>query len=201
MHFCVKYTTYTTYSIKYVGVYIKPHFYLLWTPFSLCIYYWVKALDYLISGFINSSIMHIMMTSSNGNIFRVTGHLCGEFTGPGEIQAQRPVTRRFDVFFHLRLNKRFSKQPRGWWFETPAPGVHDVIVMWWTNNICCVRSSVDYSWSRYLLNSNTVISPNYHWNSQLASLNKETLPNNFASNKEVSYKSSYPSKIFMIDIS
>ena len=141
------------------------------------------------------------MTSSNGNIFRVTGHLCGEFTGPGEIQAQRPVTRSFDVFFHLRLNKRFSKQPRGWWFETPAPGVYDVIVMWWTNNICCVRSSVDYSWSRYLLNSNTVISPNYHWNSQLASLNKETLPNNFASNKEVSYKSSYPSKIFMIDIS
>ena len=26
----------------------------------------------------------IMMTSSNGDIFRVTGHLCGEFTGPGE---------------------------------------------------------------------------------------------------------------------
>ena len=24
---------------------------------------------------------HYMMTSSNGNIFRVTGHLCGEFTG------------------------------------------------------------------------------------------------------------------------
>ena len=23
-----------------------------------------------------------MMTTSNGNIFRVTGHLCGEFTGP-----------------------------------------------------------------------------------------------------------------------
>ena len=26
-------------------------------------------------------VIHIMMTSSNGNIFRVTGHLCGEFTG------------------------------------------------------------------------------------------------------------------------
>ena len=25
---------------------------------------------------------HYMMTSSNGNIFRVTGHLCGEFNGP-----------------------------------------------------------------------------------------------------------------------
>ena len=26
------------------------------------------------------------MTSSNENIFRVTGTLCGEFTGPGEFQ-------------------------------------------------------------------------------------------------------------------
>ena len=61
-----------------------------------------------------------MMTSSNWNIFRVTGHLCGEFTGPGEFPAQRPVTRSFDVFFDLRLNKRFSKQPWAWWFKTPS---------------------------------------------------------------------------------
>ena len=60
----------------------------------------------------------IMMTSSNGNIFRVTGHLCGEFTGPRWIPAQRPVARSFDVFFDLRLNKRLSKQSYGWWFET-----------------------------------------------------------------------------------
>ena len=58
------------------------------------------------------------MTSSNGNIFRVTGPLCGEFTGPGEFPTQRPVTRSFDVFFDRRLNKRLSKQPRGWWLET-----------------------------------------------------------------------------------
>ena len=56
--------------------------------------------------------VQVMMTSSNGNIFRVTGHLRGEFTG------QRPVTRSFDVFFDLRLNKRLSKQWWGWWFET-----------------------------------------------------------------------------------
>ena len=54
------------------------------------------------------------MTSSNGNIFRVTGPLCGEFTGP----TQRPVTRSFDVFFDLRLNKRLSKHSWGWWFKT-----------------------------------------------------------------------------------
>ena len=57
-----------------------------------------------------------MMTSSNGNIFRVTGHLCGEFTG----DTQRPVTRSFDVFFDLRPNKRLSKQWWGWWFETQS---------------------------------------------------------------------------------
>ena len=65
-------------------------------------------------------LIRIMMTSSNGNIFRVTGPLCGEFTGPGEFPAQRPVTRSFDVFVDLRLNKRLSKQPRGWWFKTPS---------------------------------------------------------------------------------
>ena len=29
------------------------------------------------------TLISFMMTSSNGNIFRVTGPLCGEFTGPG----------------------------------------------------------------------------------------------------------------------
>ena len=33
---------------------------------------------------------------------------------------QRPVTRSFDAFFDLRLNKQLSKQPWGWWFETPS---------------------------------------------------------------------------------
>ena len=37
---------------------------------------------------------------------------------PSEFLAQRPVTRSFDVFFDLRLNKRLSKQSWGWWFET-----------------------------------------------------------------------------------
>ena len=49
-----------------------------------------------------------MMTSSNGSIFRVAGPLCREVTG--EFPAQRPVTRSFDAFFDLRLNKRLSKQ-------------------------------------------------------------------------------------------
>ena len=58
-----------------------------------------------------AQLRSIMMTSSNGNIFRVTGPMCGEFTGPGEFPAQMPVTGSFDVFFDLRLHKRLSKQP------------------------------------------------------------------------------------------
>ena len=34
--------------------------------------------------------------------------------------AKRSVTRSFDVFFDLRLNKPLSKQSWGWWFVTPS---------------------------------------------------------------------------------
>ena len=44
----------------------------------------------------------------------------GHSPGTGEFPAQRPVTRSFDVFFGLRLNKQLSKQSWGWWFETPS---------------------------------------------------------------------------------
>ena len=37
----------------------------------------------------------------------------------GEFPSQRPVTRNFDVFFDLCMNKWLSKQSWGWWFETP----------------------------------------------------------------------------------
>ena len=38
----------------------------------------------------------------------------------GEFPSQRSVTRSFDVFFDLCLNKRLSKQSWGWWLETPS---------------------------------------------------------------------------------
>ena len=64
--------------------------------------------------------IYCMMTSSNGNIFPVTGPLYGESTCHMWIPAQRPVTRSCDVFFDLRPNKRLSKQWWGWWFETSS---------------------------------------------------------------------------------
>ena len=41
----------------------------------------------------------------------------------GEFPSHRSVTRSFDVFRHLCLNKRLSKQSWGWWFETPSPSL------------------------------------------------------------------------------
>ena len=37
----------------------------------------------------------------------------------GEFPSQRPVTRSFDVFFDLRMNKRLRKQSRRRWIEIP----------------------------------------------------------------------------------
>ena len=57
-----------------------------------------------------------------------------------EFPSQRPVTRSFDVFFDLRLNKRLSKQPWGWWLETPSGSLwrqcNDVGQLEWHNLIC-----------------------------------------------------------------
>ena len=58
----------------------------------------------------------LVMTSSNGPIFRAAGNS----SVTGEFPSQRPVTRSFDVFYDLRVNKRLSKQSWGWWFEAPS---------------------------------------------------------------------------------
>ena len=49
----------------------------------------------------------------------------------GNSPAQKPVTRSFDVFFDLHLNKRLSKQWWGWWLETPSRP------LWRHSNVIC----------------------------------------------------------------
>ena len=57
-----------------------------------------------------------MMTSSNGNIVRVTGLLYGESSVTGEFCAQRPVTRSFDPCLKQQLIKQWEHR----WFETAS---------------------------------------------------------------------------------
>ena len=59
----------------------------------------------------------IMMNPSNGNIFRITGLLCGELTGHRwKIALKSPVPWSFDVFCDLRLNKQWRRRL----FEAPS---------------------------------------------------------------------------------
>ena len=46
-----------------------------------------------------TTTLDFTMTSSNGNIFRVTGPLCGEFTGHRWINFTKAMTRSFDVLW------------------------------------------------------------------------------------------------------
>ena len=87
-------------------------------------------------GLVYASLNHTwLMTSSNGNIFRVTGPLhalCGEFAGDRWIPRAKAIDAELWCFpmcilqgnktylFDLCLNKRLSKQSWGWWFETPS---------------------------------------------------------------------------------
>ena len=55
------------------------------------------------------SPLFVMMASSNGNIFRVTGPCAGNSPVTGESPLQRPMTELW-CFFDLCLNKRLSKK-------------------------------------------------------------------------------------------
>ena len=77
--------------------------------------------------------------------------LCGEFTGhrwiplttaTGEFPSQRPVTRSFDVFFDLRLNKQLSKPSR-------PPVIWDAIALIMMTIQCSVKSGELWQPFRY----------------------------------------------------
>ena len=68
---------------------------------------------------------------------------------PGEFPTQRPVTRSFDVYFDLHLNKRLCKQSWGWWFVTLLcplwrhSNVKSMLSDWWVS----VTSSACHRWN------------------------------------------------------
>ena len=75
---------------------------------------------------------------------------------PGEFPAQRPVTRNFDVFFDLRLNKRLSKQSWGWYLRR-YHAHYDVTIM----GIYCIAPAPHVSISG-CLKSGVYLAPDHH---------------------------------------
>ena len=90
---------------------------------------------------------HNMMTSSNGNIFRVTGLSAGNSPFPGEFPAQRPVTRSIDVFFFI------CAWIKAWVNNDEAGDLrrhhahYDVIVMNWSKQMCMHCPAMSLLWS------------------------------------------------------
>ena len=64
----------------------------------------------------------------------------------GQFPAQRPVTRSFDVFFDLCLNKRLNKQSWGWWYATTSrplwrhSNAANEYGQWWVEKPCITQS-------------------------------------------------------------
>ena len=119
--------------------------------------------------FIKAESMHTPWWRHQMETFSALLSICaGNSPVPGEFPTQRPVTRSFDVYFDLRLNKRLSKQWWGWWFETLSRP------LWRHRN--AVAASLLYMWGpewiwlKYLAytlhnqNWRNIVTLTLHWN-------------------------------------
>ena len=63
---------------------------------------------------------HIMRRHQMKTFSALLALCAGNSPVTGEFPSQRPVTRSFDVFSDLCLNRRLSKYSWGWWFESSS---------------------------------------------------------------------------------
>ena len=76
----------------------------------------------VLSNYSPKLLCHLLNTWNHDDVIKMEAFsalmaICaGNSPTSGEFPTQRPVTRSFDVFFYLCLNKRVRKQSWGWWF-------------------------------------------------------------------------------------
>ena len=95
----------------------------LWRYINWSVLVRVYGLLYVGTKLTSEPMFKYMMMSTNGNM-SVLLALCVRGI------PQSPVTRGFDVFLDLRLNKWLRKQSRSWWFETSSRS------LWCHCNLC-----------------------------------------------------------------
>ena len=78
-----------------------------------------SCMDYYIPYFRVEFYLSTMMTSPNGNIFRVTGPLCGEFTGDRWIPRTKASDAELWCFLWPSPEPTIEQWKRRW-FETPS---------------------------------------------------------------------------------
>ena len=87
----------------------------------MCVYLSKQVCNHTISRILIITLIEVTWWRHHMETFAALLAICaGNSPVTVEFPAQKPVTRSFDVFFDLRLNKRLSKQWWGWWFETPS---------------------------------------------------------------------------------
>ena len=101
--------------------YVNYFSYMLWYP---CKYY-IARIYY--ANLLSSLLIRLSDTPRSSwwrhqmETFSALLAICaGNSLVTGGFTSQRLVTGSFNVFFHLRLNKRLSTQGWGWWFVTPS---------------------------------------------------------------------------------
>ena len=110
-------------SIIFLKEYDKILSYYTTLYFSYCFgHWWLEWQSDPVAKFCLTSTCQYtgMMTSSNGNIFRVTGLCPRNHRSPLNSPHKGQWRGALMFFLHLCLNKRLSKQSWGWWFETPS---------------------------------------------------------------------------------
>ena len=103
-------------SIQYFssGMHVNTRQYFDWTHF-LTLHNGNNGINTMCQKLCKSWWRHEMETFSASLVI-----CAGNSPVTGEFPAQKPVTRSFDVFFDLHLNKQLSKKSWGWWFETQS---------------------------------------------------------------------------------
>ena len=127
-----------------------------------------------------------MMTSSNGNISALLDRCAENSPVTGEVPSQRLVTRDFDIFFDVHLNKRLSKQSWWWWLETSLRSLWrhcNANSLFWMNVFSVLLFSMISTSSMYIIyifysgmNNTKVTDPNGNHPIQLCKIQDPTSP-------------------------
>ena len=113
--------------------YLKQCWLIFVTPYSVTRPHWLNAFCALFNKVLTHLLVHQALIKAlrvdvmqiwrrhQMETFSALLAICaGNSPVTGEFSSRRQVTRSFDIFFDIRLNRRLSKQPWSWWFETPS---------------------------------------------------------------------------------
>ena len=108
------------------GPHVGPMNFAIWGVFTNCYLSTIVPIQYRFKRVEcdTMSYLNILRWRHQMETFSSLQALCaGNSPATGEFPSPRPVTRSFDVFYDVRLNKRLGKQSTRRWLETPSRSI------------------------------------------------------------------------------